>query len=578
MGRAVTDLSTHTFELDLTSVCVSSGTIQLPLKMQSYFEPGSLRAEIDGQAVDLVFAPPRRLSGLREHFAERGLRSNDRVRFSLEVDGDRVVALEATCIRRERPKPADAPPQREQGRAEPQEASEATSTWHVSDGVRAVKRVRIAGLPAAPAPEGRAKEALAAGGAQEGTSRPSAEGGWSSQDAEVFDDGLTTVRAVRRRSAPAARQESGPRAVPTQIEASGQPVAASDPNDEVVRPLGLAVRGGGYGDVQLGDLIAPPVEGSHREREVDNRRARSWPLPPRLLFGGRSASRPPHTSGPTRARSGGDDARTEEIAADIRAVQEAEAVLSSGPRRDEAVPRPVPARRWTDQQPESGRARVGERELVDVGSPANTAPRAAEPGNAPRPDEERTLHPSPVRASAQPGAAMRPLQRPMASPDGPGFAVPHRTWSEGEQPRAPVPGPTPASRGSRSGPSASSEPVAPRTGSPEPRQQVQLPSAAPTSQGALIDDDDFGGEYLPSPQRPAGRSSSGAGSLENDIAMLEAYLVRPGTPAIVRADTLGQLLDIGEERAERALERLSERPDRVNRIRRGAYMVRRQGQ
>src|SRR5690606_3176137 len=101
MGRAVTDVSTHTFELDLTSVCVSSGTIQLPLKMQSYFEPGSLRAEIDGQAVDLVFAPPRRLSGLREHFAERGLRSNDRVRFSLEVDGDRVVALEATCIRRE---------------------------------------------------------------------------------------------------------------------------------------------------------------------------------------------------------------------------------------------------------------------------------------------------------------------------------------------------------------------------------------------------------------------------------------------------------------------------------------------
>src|SRR5690606_20885575 len=117
MGRAVTELSTHTFELDLTSVCVSSGTIQLPLKMLPYFTPGRIPAVVDGQAVELEFEAPRRLMGLRQLFAERGLRSNDRVRFELELDGDRVVGLRATCIRRERPKAPEAPAPKEAGKA-----------------------------------------------------------------------------------------------------------------------------------------------------------------------------------------------------------------------------------------------------------------------------------------------------------------------------------------------------------------------------------------------------------------------------------------------------------------------------
>src|SRR5690554_5952065 len=179
-GRTVTELSTHVFELNLTSVCVSSGVIQLPLKMLEFFASGTVAAELDGETVDLAFQAPRRLSGLREHFAERGLRSNDRVRFSLEVDGDRVVALEATCVRRERPKPSDAPQQREQGRAELQEGREVTSTWHVSDGVRAVKRVRIAGLPAAPTPEGRAQEPLAGHDAEDAAPDSVTEGPWPS--------------------------------------------------------------------------------------------------------------------------------------------------------------------------------------------------------------------------------------------------------------------------------------------------------------------------------------------------------------------------------------------------------------
>src|SRR5690606_41760577 len=102
------------------------------------------------------------------------------------------------------------------------------------------------------------------------------------------------------------------------------------------------------------------------------------------------------------------------------------------------------------------------------------------------------------------------------------------------------------------------------------------PTPEPPSGGAMrIDAADFGGEYLaPWPPARAGAGAS-TGSLESDVALVGEYLHRPGTPAIVRSDAVGELLGIGAERAERALERISEAPDSVSRIRRGAYMVRR---
>ena len=64
-GRTVTELSTHVFELNLTSVCVSSGVIQLPLKMIEYFAPGSVAAELDGETLALAerLAPEHRSPG-----------------------------------------------------------------------------------------------------------------------------------------------------------------------------------------------------------------------------------------------------------------------------------------------------------------------------------------------------------------------------------------------------------------------------------------------------------------------------------------------------------------------------------
>lgn len=62
--------------------------------------------------------------------------------------------------------------------------------------------------------------------------------------------------------------------------------------------------------------------------------------------------------------------------------------------------------------------------------------------------------------------------------------------------------------------------------------------------------------------------------VEEDMAFIEAYLLRPGTPAIVRSIDLAERIGMSPERAARAMERLSEQRERFSRIRDGAYMVR----
>ena len=63
-------------------------------------------------------------------------------------------------------------------------------------------------------------------------------------------------------------------------------------------------------------------------------------------------------------------------------------------------------------------------------------------------------------------------------------------------------------------------------------------------------------------------------AVEEDMAFIEGYLLRPGTPAIVRSIDLAERLGMSPERAARAMERLSEQRERFSRIRDGAYMVR----
>src|SRR5690606_40321204 len=111
-------MSKREFELDLTSVCVNSGVVQLPLKMQAPFTDGDLNAGVDGQDLSLTFSHPRGLSGFKQHFERRSLRSNDKVRFEIEVTGEKAVSLSAASIKRERTKPAPQRAGEEPGRAE----------------------------------------------------------------------------------------------------------------------------------------------------------------------------------------------------------------------------------------------------------------------------------------------------------------------------------------------------------------------------------------------------------------------------------------------------------------------------
>ncbi|HEX7000094.1 MAG TPA: hypothetical protein VF164_00195 [Trueperaceae bacterium] len=106
-------------------------------------------------------------------------------------------------------------------------------------------------------------------------------------------------------------------------------------------------------------------------------------------------------------------------------------------------------------------------------------------------------------------------------------------------------------------------------GDPQPAKATVEARAVP-----LIDDADFGGEYLIAGDAAPKTVAPATGGLEGDITLVDEYLRRPDIPAIIRAEAVGEVLAMGEERAERALERISERPDRLSRIRRGAYMVR----
>lgn len=75
---------------------------------------------------------------------------------------------------------------------------------------------------------------------------------------------------------------------------------------------------------------------------------------------------------------------------------------------------------------------------------------------------------------------------------------------------------------------------------------------------------------------PAAEPPPPTATIEDDMAFLESYLLRPGTPAIVRSIDLAERLGMSPERAHRAMERLSEQRERFSRIRDGAYMVRQQ--
>jgi len=133
----------HRFEVDLTSVCVRSGAVQLPYRLQGAFGEGPVAAvDVDGGAsLDLQFRPPRELLGLRGFFEVHELRPNDRIGLVFTDAGLRVEA-----VKRERKAPA-AGPRPESGRVRAERAASATAS---GEPPRAVSEARQGAAPAAP--------------------------------------------------------------------------------------------------------------------------------------------------------------------------------------------------------------------------------------------------------------------------------------------------------------------------------------------------------------------------------------------------------------------------------------------
>lgn len=69
-------------------------------------------------------------------------------------------------------------------------------------------------------------------------------------------------------------------------------------------------------------------------------------------------------------------------------------------------------------------------------------------------------------------------------------------------------------------------------------------------------------------------SSSHSVGIGEAISQVERFLALPDTPAIIQTAKVAEALGLSDAVCERALERISEDHERVNRIRNGAYMIR----
>lgn len=515
-------MSKHEFELDLTSVCVGSGTVQLPLKVQALFVAGDVPAIVDGEKLLLGFVEPRRLSGFREHFEKRALRSNDRLRFELDIVDEHVVALVATSIKRERSKPSQQRSQYEPGsEADAQTGASqhpmtihAASSWDSVAGgqVRAVRRIRIEGgtpAPVSPAtrnvadgaptpPHVVATGVPSAGSASASTGATGRFGGWKPLDGLTRDQVAyhpahtdypeTTVREIRRSTQlvvpPSAGDEQG--VAPALMDASDQLHQRRDDHSITPTPTDQPVP-------------APRI-----------------PVPRNTAPGSSWQPAPEAGLAPVaRAASEGSAAVQQP-----RLIEERECV----PAQATEAPTAGAAARWhaPRQQPAVSAAA------------SESAPATPRPVEAPA-----TLAPN---RSQQRASALRAIDDAELGgeylPGGRALETALRQASPG---------------------AAATVGSAPVSAAAEPKD---MRSAVVELERHVDHDVAVAPEHAPVAPR-----------VEDDIRLLATYLSRPNTPAIVRSEVVASELGIDVQRSERALERLSEDRDRVSRIRKGAYMV-----
>lgn len=567
----------ETYVLDLTSVCVRSGTIRLPLSLLGRFEEGELTAHADGEELTLQFQAPRTLLGLGAFFDKCELKSNDRVCFEFRDD-----ELELRAMRRERQRSApkvqqSAPPQAEptQQRAptpgsarlsgrgifpspaelvndeqtQQQEAhagAEAAAAEGAApdkaepqrerrneNSVRAVHRVRIEGgtPPRADTPAPRPIDRASARDVWARRQNPT----WRSLDTivagpvvptddteEAFSD--TTVRVIRR---------SKGTSTPLEVEAPAvaapkAPVSYSTswPLDEKPRRADRRPAAPVDGDrAELDPYLDAPLD---VEREMDY--VPTADISENDLYSPPAGEAERHRESEQayeRFRSSDSDepAGQRERRPGLlgrlgltRNASRSDAALGSGDTVErEPVSVEVPRRNRSDDSSQKSFAASG------FGEPAGAAPAVP------------TYSASPTFSAPQSASVVvEPPAEVATDPE-----------------RAPAPPARPSDRSS--GQTA------------EPR--------------VIVDDAVYELEYdtavlVSGAEDEVGAADTGA-TLEGDIAILKGYFERPDVPAIVRCDDLAVRLSMDRERVVHAMSRLAEDRERFTALRGDAFMIRR---
>jgi len=573
----------ETFVVDLTTVCLRSGTVRLPLSLIGRFSEGQHKVTAGGEELMIEFEAPRTLQGLAPFFERAELKANDRVLFVF--DGQR---LELSAQKRERSRGSartgNALQVNQGGQPGPQEPAQAQG--------RNEGRLTARGLFPAPAelvepagPVGQAEgeqaeaEAPADGEQWRGASvnavrRVRIEGGVAPRTDTV------PPRPRDRASAHdvwARRQQASWRSLDTMV--AGPVVPPEEAADAFSETTVRVVRRSKGTSTPL-DVEAPPLRKPEPQETAGTRRpesySMSWPLPesPRNTPPARPADGPPSRSPGSEDRRQQPEQRPAPQPASARARAALDPYLDApidADREADYVPPTIlesdllsiPSGPWRAESEEAYQ-KYQEAQVAAADTVATPAERR--PGILGRLGLGRGAKGGSSSDAGSQGTGSEQARRPTAPADRP--AAGDRSGESAGPTRsirvetaAEVPAPTPRRRSDDL--EAAATPIA----------EAQQPAKQPPT--AVIVDESVYDVDFDTEVQPHLRTTDEAHSVESDMAELRAYLHQPDVPAIVRCEDLAEKLGISHERVSSAMLRLAEDRERYTPLRGDAYMVRR---
>ena len=563
----------ETFVVDLTSVCLRSGTVRLPLSLIGRFSEGQHRVTAGGEELMIEFEAPRSLLGLASFFERTELKANDRVRFVF--DGQHL-ALEAH--KRERTKTGRVA----EGPLRP--GVNVAQALQVSEKPSGQARLTTRGV--FPAPSELVDDSALRAQSQSATPSQSAATDDDPAGAEAAPGANAgTVRRVRIEGGPAPRtdtvaprpldrasahevwarrQQPAWRALDTMVAG---PVVPPDEAAEAFSESTVRVVRRSKGTSIPLEVEAPPLPKPAPEAAPETRApfsySMSWPLPETTRK--QPAARP--ADGPLT--------RASQAAAPSEAPAEPIAAASK-PQFDPYLDAPIDADREEHYTPPT----ILESDLLAIPSAGKWRAESEEAFH--KYQEDRVLasaEPVPVPAERRQGLLGRlGLGRSARIPAEQGSrpSAPRPEKAQGSEPVPVSAAPVELTRPEQERqPDLPDLPAAGEVGVLEFESPDPDPNPGSSEKRVIVDESVYDVDFDTEVQPQLGAAQVSQDSLEADMAKLRSYLAQPDVPAIVRCDDLAARLQISQERVSSAMYRLSEDRERYTPLRGDAYMVRR---